>query len=175
MMPVINPVRKITPAQLRECAKKYENNPRYFAAAIIKDLGIEIYNQPIFECSHILKSIADSIEQCYAELPTDRDGNQLYIGSTVYDADGNIYHVQGLSSGKFNLMLSKANEGKELAKLYRSSNFAITKPDSWGCIIDDALATGMNLITEDSKDFMLRRSRSKDEFVARCRKLAGEV
>ncbi|WP_298579405.1 hypothetical protein [uncultured Olegusella sp.] len=169
---------KITPKQLRKYADMYENNPSYDRARIMEDIGIKAKadgEEYLYPTSAILEAIADSIERHYVELPTDKDGKQIYINSTVYDKDGNIYHVQGLSSGKFNLMLSKSNEGKELAKLYRSSDFTITKPDSWECIIQDAFNTGMDFIAEDGEELMLKHGCSKDELVARCRKLAGEA
>lgn len=185
MPATINPVKKITPAQLRECAKKYENNPRYFASAIIKDLGIEIYNQPIFECSHILKSIADSIERYYIELPTDKDGNLLRIGQFVYAKDGTAYFVHGFSSGRRNVFLSKIERnygagGKASAKPYDSKEFTLVKPDSWERIVKDATWLGIrysDAIGGDS-DVGALIDQTQDEeqqLIARCRKLAGEV
>lgn len=164
---------KITAKRLREYANTYGTDPLYDQARIMEDIGIKTKTGGGYLCPMvaILEAIADSIEQHYVELPTDKDGNQLYINSTVYDKDGDIYHVQGLSSDKFNLMLSKPNEGKELAKLYRSSDFTITKPDSWRRIIEDAIEHGFSDRSECSEP----ADETAAQLIDRCRKLAGET
>lgn len=160
--------KKITPELLRECAEKYHKSSTPNVVVIEHDLGVEHRYTELL--SNMLEGIADSIEKYYVELPTDKDGKQLYIGSAVYDKDGNIYHVQGLSDDKFNLMLSRANEGKALAKLYRSSDFTITKPDSWEQIIRDAIEHGFSDRSECSEP----ADETAAQLIARCRKLAGE-
>lgn len=165
--------KKITPELLRECAEKHRKNGTYSMADIGRDLNVE--NMHITHITHVLDVIADSIEEHYVELPTDKDGKQLYIGSTVYDKNGNIYHVHGLSDGKFNVFLSKLGEGKDCAELYSSQDFTKTKPDSWERIIEDAFMAGTILIIDDSEESIPKQDHSKDELIARCRKLAGET
>ena len=169
--------KKITPERLRKYADMYDNDSSYDRARIVEEIGIKskadgVYLYPV---SAVLAAIAASIEQYYIELPTDKDGNQLYIGNTVYDKDGVIYYVQGISGGKRNVFLSKSHEEKDCALPYCSQDFTKIKPDSWERIIEDAFNTGLDLIGEDGDELMLKTGCSKDELIARCRKLAGET
>ncbi|WP_298578740.1 hypothetical protein [uncultured Olegusella sp.] len=178
---------KITPEQLRRCANMYDNEPTYSLISIMEDIGAEVRLDSGYDrlTSAILEVIADSIDEHYvdkhetlggryAELPTSKDGEQIHIGNTVYDKEGTIYYVQGISTGKLNLFLSKFGKGKDCAKPYRSQDFTKIKPDSWERIIQDAFMTGMDFIAEDGEELMLKHGCSKDELIARCRKLAGE-
>lgn len=160
--------KKITPELLRKCAEKHRKNGTYSMADIGRDLNVE--NMHITHITHVLDVIADSIEEHYVELPTDKDGKQLYIGSTVYDKNGNIYHVHGLSDGKFNVFLSKLGEGKDCAKLYRSQDFTKEKPDTWEQIIRDAISHGFDDRSECSEP----TDETAAQLIERCRKLAGE-
>ena len=169
--------KKITPERLRKYADMYDNDSSYDRARIVEEIGIKskadgVYLYPV---SAVLAAIAASIEQYYIELPTDKDGNQLYIGNTVYDKDGVIYYVQGISGGKRNVFLSKSHEEKDCALPYCSQDFTKIKPDSWERIIEDAFMTGMNLIVEDAEDIVLKQDHSKNELIDRCHKLAGEA
>ena len=163
--------KKITPKMLRESAEKYKVNARYLMSDMFNDLGIN--KRKPYNIAVVLDAIAGSIEEHYIELPTDEDGNVLYVGSTVYDKDGALYYVHGVSTGKRNVFLFKFSGGKDCARLYRSSNFTITKPDSWEEIIYDAVASGLNLISYDDGKIGEADSPSAEELIARCRKLAA--
>ncbi len=166
--------KKITSTLLRECAEKYESDASYTWQNVKEDLGVE--RNSGWDTCYAFRTIANSIEQHYIELPTDKDGNDLYIGSTVYDKDGNIYHVQSVSTGKRNVFLSKFGEKKDCAELYCSSNFTITKPDSWERIIRDATTAGCAYLGDTEEDSAFDRlTAEKQQLIARCRKLAGET
>lgn len=170
--------KKITPELLRECAEKYHKSSTPNTAVIERDLGVE--HRHIELLSNMLEGIADSIEQYYIELPTDKDGNLLRIGQFVYAKDGTAYFVHGFSSGRRNVFLSEVERdygagGKASAKPYNSKEFTLNKPDSWERIIEDALIDGMNLITKYGDELMLKMGCSKEELIARCRKLADEA
>lgn len=171
-------MEKITPEQLRECAEKYHKSSTPSVAVVERDLGVE--HRYIELLSNILEGIADSVEKYYVETPVDKDGNLLRIGQFVYAKDGTAYFVHGFSSGKRNVFLSEAERdygagSKASAKPYNSKEFTLNKPDSWKQIIEDAFMEGMSFITEDSDEPVLKTGCSKDELIARCRKLAGET
>lgn len=183
MMPVINPVKKITPELLRECAKKYHKSSTPSVAVVERDLGVE--HRYIELLSNILEGIADSVEKYYVETPVDKDGNLLRIGQFVYAKDGTAYFVHGFSSGRRNVFLSKIGRnygagGKASAKPYDSKEFTLVKPDSWERIVKDATWLGIrysDAIGGDS-DVGALIDQTQDEeqqLIARCRKLAGEV
>lgn len=164
---------KITPELLRECAEKYHKSSTPNVVVIERDLGVE--HRHIERLSNVLEGIADSIEQYYIELPTDKDGKQLYIGSAVYDKDGNIYYVQGVSVGEQNVFLAKFGEGTDCAELYRSQDFTKERPDSWERIITDATTAGCAYLDDTEEDSAFDKlTAERQELIARCRKLAGE-
>lgn len=168
--------KKITPELLRECRAQVKHQFTDCAIDKIRETfqirGDSDYWRDI---QNILAAIAASIKQYYVELPTDKDGNQLYIGSTIYDKDGTLYYVQGVSTEKRNVFLSKFGEGKDCAKPYCSQDFTKERPDSWERIIKDAFMEGVDFITADDEEPTLKPGCSKDELIARCRKLAGET
>lgn len=174
--------KKITPERLRKYADMYDNDSSYDRARIVEEIGIKSKADGgyLYPVSAVLAAIAASIEQYYIELPTDKDGNQLYIGSAVYDKDGNIYYVQGASVGEQNVFLAKFGEGTDCAGLYRSQDFTKERPDSWKRIIKDATWLGIrysDAIGGDS-DVGALIDQTQDEeqqLIARCRKLAGET
>ena len=169
--------KKITPERLRKYADMYDNDSSYDRARIVEEIGIKskadgVYLYPV---SAVLAAIAASIEQYYIELPTDKDGNQLYIGNTVYDKDGVIYYVQGISGGKRNVFLSKSHEEKDCALPYCSQDFTKIKPDSWERIITDATTAGCAYLDDTEEDSACDKlTAERQELIARCRKLAGE-
>lgn len=164
---------KITPELLRECAEKYHKSSTPNVVVIEHDLEVEHRYTELL--SNMLEGIADSIEQYYIELPTDKDGKQLYIGSAVYDKDGNIYYVQGASAGEQNVFLAKFGEGTDCAKLYRSQDFTKEKPDSWEQIIRYATTVGCAYLGDTEEDSAFDKlAAERQELIARCRKLAGE-
>lgn len=166
--------KKITPELLRECAEKYLRNSSYSVTSVERDLDVE-RTYVDRRITNVLNGIADSIEQYYIELPTDKDGKQLYIGSAVYDKDGNIYYVQGVSAGEQNVFLAKFGEGTDCAKLYRSQDFTKEKPDSWEQIIRYATTVGCAYLGDTEEDSAFDKlAAERQELIARCRKLAGE-
>lgn len=175
---------KITPERLRKYADMYDNDSAYNLVSITEDIGIktQIYSRHLYPTSALLGAIADSIDEHYVdkyatlggryiELPTTKDGEHIYIGDTVYDKDGTLYYVQGVSGGKRNVFLSKFGEGKDCVKPYCSQDFTKTKPDSWERIIEDAIEHGFSDRSECSEP----TDETAAQLIDRCLKLAGET
>lgn len=167
-------IKKITPEMLHRCAEKIEE-PGDSITDITKELEVDRDVTHLYITSDILHAVANSIEQYYIAVPTDKDRMPTHVGDIVYSAkDFKPFHVQGVMVGDGTRNDNVLITDGDASFWVDGTSVAHTKPDSWEQIINDAVSLGVNVCTVHSYVAIQEQAEIRSRLVARCRKLAGD-
>lgn len=172
--------KKITSTLLRECAEKYESDASYTWQNVEEDLGVE--EDVGWDTSRAFRTIAESIEEHYIELPVDNRGEPIHIGDSIYcalDDYAEPHKVWGVELGASPFVDASVGvllDGEDIPRWVAADHTFHDKPDSWERIIRDATTAGYAYLGDTEEDSAFDKlTAEKRELVARCRKLAGET
>lgn len=107
------------------------------------------------------------IDEHYQLLPVDADGVPIHVWDVMEWPDGSTFDVVGISA---NTLFYVEHDFDDSAQWTAAHNKRHHQPDSWECIIADALKFAGN----GGVPVGARFADYAGEFVERCRRLAGE-
>lgn len=112
------------------------------------------------------RAAVDAMLKEYVKLPVDADGNPVRVGDRMAFEDGEEFDVIGISDST---LFYVDDDFADAAAWTQAGNKHHVKPDSWECIITDALKFAGNGGVPAGARF----ADYAEEFVERCKRLAG--